>query len=327
MKRHQVLALVTVVSLVLIWSPGALAGQPVVLKLGNIYPVEQPCNAAAKKMAEVVAAKTNGQLRIDLYPNGQLGSNKDNIEGTIMGTQDMVMENVGGLSQYSPRVGIGEAPYIWRNVEHMRKVIDGPLGSELKDEMLKGRGLRILTSFYAGTRQLTANKAIRTPEDLKGFKLRVPTVKVYMEMANAWGTVATPIAFGELYLALATGVVDGQENPLSTINSAKLFQAQKFLMLTGHIIAPMFVVINEGTWRRLSPEFQGVMMAAAAEGRAVNDALITSEEETLLKRFKDLGITVIQPDVEAFRKVSAPVAGKFEDAWGKGTYEKMTSAQ
>lgn len=298
-----------------------------VLKLGNSYPPDHPSNVAAKKMAEIVAAKTQGKLTIELYPNGQLGSDKDNVEGTIMGTQDMVLIGSGGISQFSPRLGIGECPYIWRDIDHMNKVMDGAVGDEMRDELLRGRGLRILTTFYYGRRHLTANKSITKPEEMKGFKLRTPQVPVILEMAKSWGANPTPLAIGELYLALKTGVVDGQENPIPTIDAFKFYEAQKFIMLTGHIITPLPVIINERTWRKLSPEHQKVLMDAVLEAREVNNKLTLTQEETFLANFKKAGMTVVQPDVEAFKKASTGAREKLESVWGKGLYEKIVNVK
>ena len=320
-KGRLVLATVLAGLVVFLGIPGLTGAE--VLKLGNSYPPDHPSNVGAKKMAEIVAAKTQGKLTIELYPNGQLGSDKDNVEGTIMGTQDMVLIGSGGISQFSPRLGIGECPYIWRDIDHMNKVMDGPVGEEMREELLKGRGLRILTTFYYGRRHLTANKPINKPEEMKGFKLRTPQVPVILEMAKSWGANPTPLNIGELYLALKTGVVDGQENPIPTIDAFKFYEAQKFIMLTGHIITPLPMIINERVWRKLSPEYQKIVMDAAQEARELNNKLTLSQEATLLENFKKAGMTVIQPDVEAFKRASGGAREKLEGVWGKGLYEKI----
>jgi len=242
-----------------------------------------------------------------------------------MGTQDMLLIGSGGISQFSPRLGIGECPYIWRDIDHMNKVMDGPVGDEMREDLLKGRGLRILAVFYYGRRQLTANKPITRPEEMKGFKLRTPQVPVIMEMAKAWGATPTPLNIGELYLALKTGVVDGQENPTPTINGFKFYEAQKYLMLTEHIITPLPMIINERVWRSLSPDNQKIMLAAAQEARELNNKLMLEQEDAFLDSFKKAGMTIVKPDVEAFRKASASVAGNFEGIWGKGLYEKIVN--
>ncbi len=325
MRQRQWIILGVIVCACILSVTGIAAAE--VLKLGNSYPPDHPSNVAAKRMAEILAAKTQGKLTMELYPSGQLGSDKDNVEGTIMGTQDMVLIGSGGISQFSPRLGIGECPYLWRDIDHMNKVLDGPVGTELGEDLLKGRGLRILTTFYYGRRHLTANKPIHRPEELKGFKLRTPQVPVILEMAKSWGANPTPLAIGELYLALKTGVVDGQENPIPTIDAFKFYEAQKFIMLTSHIITPLLVIINERAWRKLSPDYQKVLMDAAQEARELNNKLTLSQEDTFLANFKKAGMTVIQPDVEAFRKASVGAKEKLEGVWGKGLYEKIVAVK
>ena len=326
MKRGWIVVLAFSLMVGLACATSGLAQEkPIVLKWGHSYPPDHPSNMGAKRMAEVVAAKTGGKIKIDLYPGGQLGTDKDNIEGTIMGTQDMLLIGSGGISQFSPRLGIGECPYIWRDIDHMNKVMDGPVGDEMREDLLKGRGLRILAVFYYGRRQLTANKPITRPEEMKGFKLRTPQVPVIMEMAKAWGATPTPLNIGELYLALKTGVVDGQENPTPTINGFKFYEAQKYLMLTEHIITPLPMIINERVWRSLTPDNQKIMLAAAQEARELNNKLMLEQEDAFLDSFKKAGMTIVKPDVEAFRKASASVAGNFEGIWGKGLYEKIVN--
>jgi TRAP-type transport system periplasmic protein len=328
MKRGWIMLLAFSLVVGLAYATNGLAQEkPIVLKWGHSYPPDHPSNMGAKRMAEVVAAKTGGKVKIELYPAGQLGSDKDQSEGTIMGTQDLLLIGSGGISQFSPRLGIGECPYIWRDIDHMNKVMDGPVGDEMREDLLRGRGLRILTVFYYGRRQLTANKPVLKPEEMKGFKLRTPQVPVIMEMARAWGATPTPMNISELYMALKTGVVDGQENPTPTINGFKFFEAQKYIMLTEHIITPLLMIINERVWRSLAPDSQKIMLAAAQEARELNNKLMLEQEGAFLESFKRAGMTVVKPDVEAFRKASAGVPAKFEDIWGKGLYEKIVAVK
>jgi TRAP-type C4-dicarboxylate transport system substrate-binding protein len=144
-------------------------------------------------------------------------------------------------------------------------------------------------------------------------------------MAKSWGANPTPLNIGELYLALKTGVVDGQENPIPTIDAFKFYEAQKFIMLTGHIITPLPLIINERSWRQLSPEYQKILKEAALEARELNNKLTLSQEATLLENFKKAGMTVIQPDVEAFKRASSGAREKLEGVWGKGLYEKIVN--
>jgi TRAP-type C4-dicarboxylate transport system substrate-binding protein len=174
-------------------------------------------------------------------------------------------------------------------------------------------------------RHLTANKPVNKPEDVKGLKLRVPEVPLYLEMARAWGANPTPMAFAELYLALKQGTVDAQENPIPTINSGKFYEVQKYLILTGHIMVPQFHAISDKLWKSLSPGDQKILQDAVDEGIAFSNDLLIKQEQSLVDEFKKKGMTVITPDVEAFRKVSMTAIPKLEEKWGKGLYEKITA--
>ena len=186
---------------------------------------------------------------------------------------------------------------------HLAKVMAGPIGEDLNKQLIDKRGMRILGTTYYGVRQLTTtNKAVRTVADMKEFKLRVPENEVFLAMARAWGAKPTPMTFGELYLALRQNVVDGQENPLPTIDSGKFFEVQKYLVLTAHILTPRLVVINDKFWQGLSPADQKVVADAVAEGIAWNNQEIKAREGGLVDKFKKAGMEVITPDIESFRK-------------------------
>ena len=155
---------------------------------------------------------------------------------------------------------------------------------------------------------------------MKGFKLRIPEVDTFRAMTEAWGAKPTPLNFSELYLALSQGAVDGQENPLPTIQSAKLFEVQKYLVLTGHIITPRLIAINEPIWAGLTDKERGSLHKALAEHGMWQDNEIVDQESKLVDTFKTGGMTVIEPDLESFRKpVLASVPAKFESKWGKGS--------
>jgi TRAP-type C4-dicarboxylate transport system substrate-binding protein len=200
-------------------------------------------------------------------------------------------------------------------------------GQSLSEALVKTRGMRIIDTIYYGTRQLTtASKEVREPKDMIRFKLRVPPVDVFNAMAEAWGARPTPINFGELYLALKQELVDGQENPLPTIQSAKIYEVQKYLILTAHIITPRFVVVNEQFWRGLSDADRAIMQTALAKAVTTANAEIIKQESALVDTFAKGGMTVITPNVAAFRDaVIKAVPPKFESRWGKGTFERLQS--
>jgi tripartite ATP-independent transporter DctP family solute receptor len=241
----------------------------------------------------------------------------------------MVTEGAANFGQWVPSISVLEAPYVWRDAAHLAKVMAGPVGQGLTRELVEKRGMRILGTTYYGVRHLTTSKKpVRTVADMKEFKLRVPENEVFLAMARAWGAKPTPMTFGELYLALRQNVVDGQENPLPTIDSGKFFEVQKYLVLTGHILTPRLVVINEGVWQRLPAADRQALADAVAEGIAWNDQEIQAREQALLTKFKQAGMEVITPDAESFRKPVVETLPKmFEAKWGKGTYEQILNTR
>jgi len=305
--------------------PMAMAQGPLVMKWGVVLQPEHPFVLGMKKTAETVAQKTNNRIQIQVFPAAQLGTGKDMIEAVVFGSQAMVTEGAAMFSQWSPRLSIMEAPYIFRDVDHMYKAMKGPIGQEMQDELVAKRGLRSLGVLYYGVRHLTANKEVHTPADVKGLKLRVPEVPLYLEMARAWGANPTPMAFAELYLALKQGTVDAQENPIPTINSGKFYEVQKYLILTGHIMVPQFHAISDKLWQSLSSGDQKILQDAVDEGISFANDLLIKQEQSLVDEFKKKGMQVITPDVEAFRKASMTAIPKLEEKWGKGLYEKITA--
>jgi TRAP-type C4-dicarboxylate transport system substrate-binding protein len=187
--------------------------------------------------------------------------------------------------------------------------------------------MRVIGSTYYGKRHVTSGtKAINTVDDMKGFKLRIPEVDTFRAMAEAWGARPTPLNIGELYLALSQGAVDGQENPLPTIQSNKFFEVQKYLVLTGHIITPRLIVVNETAWQALNAKERQSLTAAVQTHGQAQDNEILAQEAKLADTFKAAGMTVVQPDLESFRKpVLASVPPKFESKWGKGLWERIAA--
>ncbi|MDR7533644.1 MAG: DctP family TRAP transporter solute-binding subunit, partial [Armatimonadota bacterium] len=284
-------AAVALVSLVLVTAGGPV-GAAVLLRWGEVLPADHPSVQMVYRVARRVAEATQGRVTIQVFPAGQLGSTRDQIENVILGTQHMTTEGAAAISQFVPALGVIEAPYIWRDVAHLAKVMEGPVGQELSRQLVEKAGIRVLGTTYYGVRHLTTStKPVRTVADMREFKLRVPENDVFLAMARAWGAKPTPMAFGELYLALKLGVVDGQENPLPTIDSGKFYEVQKYLVLTGHILTPRLVLINERSFRTLlSATDQAALVEAVAEGIAWQNQQIQVLEGTLTGKFRRAGM-------------------------------------
>jgi TRAP-type transport system periplasmic protein len=295
------------------------------IRWGESLAANHPQVMMAERVAKEVKEKTNGRIDIQVFPNSQLGSGKEMVEMVSSGAIQMVTEGAGAVSAFLPALSVIEAPYLWRDPVHMSKLAGSPFFAKLNQDLVAKRGMRMLNVTYYGKRHLTTgNKPVKTPADMAGFKVRVPPVDVFRAMAEAWGARATPIAFGELYLALSQGVVDGEENPLPTIQSAKLYEVQKYLVLTGHILTPRLVIANEAFLKSMSPADRAIFDAALASGEAWQNKELLSQEAAAISALKAQGMTVIEPDVALWRKpVLDTVPKKFEDKWGKGTFEAL----
>jgi tripartite ATP-independent transporter DctP family solute receptor len=305
----------------------AAQAQQVTLRWGDVVPATHPSVQMIDRIAADVKAKSNGRIAIQSFPAGQLGSSRDMIDATANGVQQIVTEGAANFGAWVPSISIVEAPYIWRDAAHLDKVMNGPLGEQFNEQLVKGRGMRILGTTYYGTRHVTTTqKDVKSPADMVGFKLRVPENDVFKAMAEAWGARPTPLNIGELYLALSQGAVDGQENPLPTIQSNKFFEVQKYLVLTGHIITPRLIVVNESAWQGLNAKERQALKFAVDKHGQTQDNEILAQESKLADTFKTAGMTVIQPDIESFRKpVLASVPAKFESKWGKGLWERIAA--
>ena len=239
----------------------------------------------------------------------------------------IVTEGAANFGAWIPSISVTEAPYIWKSPSHLINALNGPLLEKYNEQLIKARGMRILGAVYYGTRHLTtSNRPVKTVDDAKGLKVRVPENDVFKAMAESWGAKPTPMNFNELYLALKTGTVDGQENPLPTIKSGKFHEVQKYIILTGHVMTPRLVVVNEAFWQKIPAADRKVVEDVLKTHMAWADAEIQKQEVALLDEFKAAGVTIIEPDVESFRKATlAAVPPKFEAKWGKGTFDSIAN--
>lgn len=303
--------------------------QTKVIRWGDVVGGSHPSVLMIDRVGKAVKENSQGRLEIQSFPGGQLGSSRDMIEGVANGVQQIVTEGAANFGQWVPSISVVEAPYIWRDAAHLVKAMNGPIGEEMNKQLVEKRGMRILGTTYYGTRHLTTSrKEVKAVADMAGFKLRVPENDVFRAMAESWGAKPTPMNFGELYLALSQNVVDGQENPLPTIQAGKFPEVQKYLVLTGHIITPRLVVITEAFWKGLGAADQKILKDAVDEGIAWQNAEIQKAEASLIDTFKKAGMTVIEPDVAAFRKATlAAVPPKFTKQWGEGTWDRIQAVK
>jgi tripartite ATP-independent transporter DctP family solute receptor len=330
MSRRSVFIVFLAMSVaILAWGAPAQAGQPIVIKLGNVQATGDIVQIGLKRFADLVAERTQGQIQVQIFPASQLGTEQELLEGVQLGTIHMFEGSTGSVGRFLPDLEAFAAPYIWRNPDHMLKVVRGPIGQELAERLVKAKGIRVLDfGWLFGNRYLTTkSKAVYRPEDLKGMKIRVQPTAIYLETIKAMGANPTTMDFKEVYLGLQSGVIDGQENPPFVIYNNKFFEVQKFLMLTAHITQNQAVVINDKFYQGLSPEFRKILTEAAYEaGNYQNDLILKSEQE-YFDKLKEKGMTIVQPDVAAFREATKDVWKKVSEKWEPGLYERIQAVQ
>lgn len=299
---------------------GEKTAEKITIRWGSVHADTHPATKMMMKVIEKVNAECEG-VKIEGYPNGQLGSSRDLVEGVQVGLVDMCTE---GPAQFATSgvalADLCEAPYLWKDVAHMSRALNGGFGDMINKQFAEVN-VKMLGSFYYGTRQLSTNKPISSVKDMAGMKIRVPESTLYLEMVKSWGAKATPINFNELYLSLQQNVVDGQENPVTTFNSGKFYEVQKYINITNHIICPNMIFINKDVWNKISAKDQAVIKAAVAEAIAWQDSVVLAAEKSLLSELEKKGVTTSRPDVESFRAVTAPaVQAVFANKWGKDTW-------
>lgn len=318
--RRQVLSAIVLFALMI-----QVEAQQVTLRFAHVNAPTDIGTLQAERFIDMVAEQTDGRITIRHFPNAQLGAVNENAEQVKLGTIDLTFQLMGGVgANFVDTFSALDLPYLYRDVDHLMQVVDptSPIMEELNAELVERHGVRVLYSYYFGTRHLTANQEILTPEDLQRLKIRAIPLPVYIAAVEGMGATATPVEFSELPVALATGLVDGQENPLQTINAAHLYESQDYLMKTGHIISAMAVLINERTWQRLPEEDKQIMLDAARTAAAwALDENLKAEEDLLVTFEEQHGMTIVGPDdgldVSAFReRVRSRVEQDFGSKWG-----------
>jgi TRAP-type transport system periplasmic protein len=299
------------------------------LRVATLQGAAQPSHKGLLRMAELVQQRTNGALRIQVFGDGQLGTEQESIEGVQLGTIDMFMGSAGSVGRFLPRLEAFAHPYLWRDNAHLLAVVRGPIGEELSNELRQKAGIRILDQGWIfGERHLTTkNTEVRKPADMARLKVRVQPTGVYLDTIRAMGGNPTPMDFKEVYTSLQTGVIDGQENPLNVIASRAFWEVQGVLSLTRHITQNQVVLISEKTFQALTPDQQKILVAAAREAGDYQNKVLADDEKSQLDLVRSKGMKVIEPDFAAFRAATADVYKKFEGAWGKGFFERVRDAK
>jgi tripartite ATP-independent transporter DctP family solute receptor len=294
-------------------APAASAQQKMVLKASDVHALGYPTVEAIVRMGKKLEAQTNGRLSIQMFPAMQLGGEKEMIEQAQVGALQIARISVGPMGPVVDELNVFNLPFVFRDEEHMRKVIDGPIGQELLQKITSSPTSRLVALGWmdAGTRNVYAKKPIKGPADLKGQKIRMMGNPIFVETMNAMGGNGVAMGFNELYSAMQTGVVDGAENNPPTYLTQNHYQITKFYNLTGHLIIPEIFVFSRVSWDKLSKDDQALIMKlsreAQLEQRQLWDAMVKESTEKL----KAAGIQFVEVDKKAFYEATKPIREKY----------------
>jgi tripartite ATP-independent transporter DctP family solute receptor len=289
------------------------SGKTVNIRFGNHYETSHPNNACgAQQMMQALNANNAAGIKMAVFPAAQLGTAPQMVEQLAIGELEMAMASPADLGAWYEPMSVMDAAYAFDNFGQVTAFVESGPGKKLYEEVLKKTRVRIIGTWLYGTRHLTANKPVRTPEDLKGLKVRAPNAPVMLANVAAMGGRATPMAFGEVYLGLQQRVIDAQENPLPTIKSMKFNEVQEYLMLTGHVVATTQILVSESFWQSLNQAQRDAIMATVDTATKSVRKCIEDQEQEILAAWKSgKGMKVVS-DVDG-QKFRASALKHFSD--------------
>jgi tripartite ATP-independent transporter DctP family solute receptor len=293
------------------------------LKWGHVYETSEPYHKWALWAADEMKKRTNGAVEIQVFPASSIGKESDINEGLALGTVDIIYTGQLFAGRAHGPLALGGAPFMFRDFGHWQAFRKSDLFKDLADGYKKKTGHDIVSMTYYGERHVTSRTLITKPEDMKGMKIRVPDAPLYRMFPEAVGANPTPIAFAEVYLALSQGVVDAQENPLTTIQAKKFHEPNKFIALTGHIADALLTIVAQPTLARLKPAERDALMAILREAAENCTADIVKNEKELVAWFRSQGVTVTEVDRAPFRAAVAPRHLGPAATWDKATYDRL----
>lgn len=287
------------------------------IKLAHVVNEKDSFHLAAEKFKALTEKYTNGSVTVTIFPNAKLGDERTLLERMKMGIVDAGIITNGPIINFVPRFGAIDLPFLFRSPEHAYKVLDGPIGQGLFAEMEK-QGWKGLAWAERGFRNLTnSKKAVNSPDDVKGLKIRVMQNPVYVDSFKALGANAVPMAWTEALTALQQGTVDGQENPLNVIVAFKLNESQQHMAITRHAYAPAPIIMSMVTWKKLNAEQQKAVMKAAQEAAVYERAFNNASEKLWVKELEGKGMKVTTPDLKPFLDAVKPVYDAYTPKFGK----------
>lgn len=331
MKFRKLEIILVVFALLLAFSCVNVFAADVKLTWSSISVPGDAHTEAMKVFKEEVERLSAGKITVDLYIAGAIYTQEGELAAVREGTLDMAYYSDAWLAEFIPYLSMFSAVYTFSSYNHMNKVLNGEIGKRIFEEVAQKTGVRPLAAFYLGTRQLNVVEKVgpvRTPEDMKGVKLRTPDSPTWIALGKALGGSPTPMSFGEVYMGLKTGTIEGQDNPLPTDKVAKFYEVTKYIILTDHVVNSVWPTINEKKWQSLSEIDQLIIRMAIEKARKFVAETNLKAEAELLDFFRDEGLIIIEdPDKEAFAAYAknsyATESKDISKDWDMDLYEEV----
>jgi tripartite ATP-independent transporter DctP family solute receptor len=269
------------------------------LRLGHLANETNSWHLAAVRFAEELSSLTDGRIAVEVFPNSSIGTEMDLLNGMQLGTVDMTITGES-LQNWAPMAALLAVPYAYRSTEHMDEVASGEIGDQIEAQIIENAQIRPVAYFARGPRNLTSNRAIPTPDDLNGLRMRVPNVPLFIDVWSALGAAPGPMAFSEVFTSLQNGTIESQENPLALIRSASFYEVQSHVNLTEHVRSWIYLALAESTWQSLSEEDQAAVMEAAARAQAYERDLFEQSLAEDRAFLEENGMTFVEVDGAAY---------------------------
>jgi len=311
-KIGQLLS-ITALASILALQPLTAQAQKMVLKAADVHPAGYPNVVAVESMGKKLEKATDGRLRIQMFPGGVLGGEKEMIEQTQVGAINILRTSLGSVGTVVPEVNVFNMPFVFRSPDHMRKVIDGEIGDELLGKITASSARLVAIGWMdGGSRSLYTKKPVRSAADLKGQKIRMIGNPLFVDTMNAMGGNGISMGYGEVFTALQTGVLDGAENNSPSYFTSNHFSTgAKYYSQTNHLIIPELLVVSKATWDKLKPEDQALLRKFGKEAQAEQRVLWDQSVADSDTKLKAAGVEFIQIDNKPFYDATAPVRAKY----------------
>jgi len=295
------------------------AGQkPVVIRAGHVNPPGEPAYEAWNVFKKIMDEKLGNRVDVQIFPQGQLGNERDLIEQVKLKSIEMTAPAVSPLAQYNPELNVLNLPYLFKNENDLWKVVDGPIGKRFIESTKKSAGVLILNWWSTGVRHIFAKKPIRSVADMRELKIRVMENPVFIDSFRALNSLPTPMPYGEVYQALATGIIDAAENDSSGYRNMKFFEVAPYYSLTAHLIIPKPVLINPAFYEGLPADIRKVLDDAIVESTKFQRKLFENNFNSDIQWLKQQKVTIVELDTAEFQRLMLPVWAKYEQNIGPG---------